>query len=393
MPGQYRGWFNALMWASIALTDRSPFKSVLGYETLKDEKGEEMHKSKGNAIWFDEAVEKIGADIMRLLYCLQNPAQELRFGFNVAKEPKNNLSILYNISKLIRRTNKPGKYFIEDKWIISKFNSLIKKATDDLENLHPHNASRELQNFWLSDLSRGYIQLVRDRLANDDEAVNNVLIEAYTGLIKMCAPIVPFVTEKIWQELRAKKTVKKESVHLSDWPKFNEKKINKNLEKQFKIAFEIIERGLAERDKAQIGLKWPLSKVILKVPKEINLNVEMKEIIMRQLNVKNIGLEISNEINVELDTKLTPELEAEGHAREFARHIQAARKNAGLKKGDLVDIEIVTDDYMKKVIEDNIKFLNERTHTRKIKFATGLDKKTFEFEIKGRKVTIHFCNY
>ncbi|MBI5804023.1 class I tRNA ligase family protein, partial [Candidatus Pacearchaeota archaeon] len=91
MPGQYRGWLNAVMWAGVALTGKTPFKSMFGYETLKDERGEEMHKSKGNAIWFDEAVEKMGADPIRLLYCLQDPSQELRFGFNVIQETKNNL--------------------------------------------------------------------------------------------------------------------------------------------------------------------------------------------------------------------------------------------------------------------------------------------------------------
>src|SRR4030066_1066907 len=112
MPGQSRGWFNALMWASVALTGKAPYKSLFGYETLKDEKGEEMHKSKGNAIWFDEAVEKIGADSMRLLYCLQDPSQELRFGFNVVKEPTNTLNIFYNISRLLDKPRKKNKISI-----------------------------------------------------------------------------------------------------------------------------------------------------------------------------------------------------------------------------------------------------------------------------------------
>ena len=120
-----------------------------------------MHKSKGNAIWFSEAVEKIGADAMRLLYSLQDPAQELRFGFNVMKEPRNRINILYNLSKLIKNSKIKEISNIEDKWIFSKFNSMIKKVTEELENLHPHNATRVLQNFWLNDLSRSYIQIGR----------------------------------------------------------------------------------------------------------------------------------------------------------------------------------------------------------------------------------------
>ena len=163
IPGQSRGWFNALMWASIALTGKAPFKKIFGYESLRDEKGEEMHKSKGNAIWFDEASDKIGADTMRLLYCLQDPSQEMKFGFNVANDPRNNINILYNISKLLEK-GKISSLKIEDKWILSKLNSLIKKVTEEIENLHPHLASRALKNFWINDLSRGYIQIVRERI-------------------------------------------------------------------------------------------------------------------------------------------------------------------------------------------------------------------------------------
>lgn len=390
MPGQYRGWFNALMWASAALSGKAPFKSILGYETLKDEKGEEMHKSKGNAIWFDEAVEKIGADSMRLLYCLQNPAQELRFGFNAAKEPKNNMNILYNISRLIKNVEKTAKYEIEDKWILSKFNSLIKKVTSELENLHPHTATRELQEFWLDNLSRGYIQIVRDRITEDDEKVNSVLLEVYLDLLKLCAPIVPFMTEKIWQEMKEKGIVEEESVHLSDWPKFDKKKIDEKLEIEFDVVFEIIEKGLAERDKAKIGLRWPLSKAVVHLSESVELDVNLKEIIMRQLNVKEIEFDKGKEISVKLELKMTPELEAEGYAREFARQVQAARKKAGLQKGDEIVLKISVDKNFQKILEMHKKYLLERTNSKEIKFTD--DKKNFdaEFSIKEKKAAISF---
>jgi len=249
MPGQYRGWFNALFWAGVTLTNKAPFKSLFGYESLKDEKGEEMHKSKGNAIWFDEAVEKIGADTMRLLYGLQDPGQELKFGFGVLKEPRNRINILYNLSRLIEdsKIKKISNIKIEDKWILSRFNSLIKIYTDELENLHPHTAIRALQDFWLNDLSRGYIQIVRNRISEEDKAVEFILNEIYVNLTKLCAPIIPFIAEKIWQDLKVKKIVKEESVHLCELPQYDKKKIDKKLEEKFYIAFQIIEKGLAER--------------------------------------------------------------------------------------------------------------------------------------------------
>ncbi|MEK6844078.1 MAG: isoleucine--tRNA ligase [Nanoarchaeota archaeon] len=392
MPGQYRGWFNALMWASVALEEEAPFKSILGYETLKDEKGEEMHKSKGNAIWFDEAVEKIGADTMRLLYCLQNPAQELRFGFNIAKEPRNNLNILDNISRLINNPIKLKIVRVEDEWILSKFNSLIKTVGGELEELHPHQAARALQNFWLNILSRGYIQLVRDRLANNENEVESILQEIYVNLLKLCAPFVPFITEKIWLELKEKKIVKEESVHLCDWPEYDKKKIDKKLEDSFDKAFEIIEKGLAERDKLKIGLKWPLAKISI-TSENLNLG-DLKEIIARQLNVKNVEFKSGKEFLIELDTKMTPELESEGYSREFARHIQSERKKAGLEKKDIIELKVKTENSLRNMLEKHKEFLLERTNSKSIEFIDKMqDKDTIELKIRDKKLVVFFRNF
>ena len=91
---------------------------------------------------------------MRLLYCLQDPSQELKFGFNVVKEPRNRINILYNLSRLVENSKTKKISKIEDLWILSKLNSLIKKVTEELEEMHTHTATRALQDFWLNDLSR-----------------------------------------------------------------------------------------------------------------------------------------------------------------------------------------------------------------------------------------------
>ncbi|MCH8945418.1 MAG: isoleucine--tRNA ligase [Nanoarchaeota archaeon] len=394
MPGQSRGWFNALFWASITLTNRAPFKSLFGYESLKDEKGEEMHKSKGNILWFDDVIEKTGADPIRLLYCLQDPSQELRFGFNVIKEPKNNLNILYNIGRLVENSEESKKIKIEDKWILSRLNSLIEYSTKELENLHPHLETRALKNFWLNDLSRGYIRIIRERLLSNDAAAKSVLKNVYLNLIKLCAPIIPFTTEKIWQDLRIKKIVEKESIHLSSWPKADKKKINKKLEKKFDIVFNIIEKGLSERDKAKIGLRWPLINVI--VSGSFNLEKKFKEIIKKQLNVKKVSFKkiASEDVEVELNTKITPELEAEGYARELSRHVQAFRKKLGLEKKDSVELFIFTDNELKKILEKQKEFIKERTNSERLEISESVttDKEKFknrtDFKIKNKRGSI-----
>jgi len=392
MPGQYRGWFNALFWASVCLDGRAPFKSIFGYESLKDEKGDEMHKSKGNAIWFDDAVEKIGADPMRLLYCLQDPSQELRFGFSVLKEPKSNLNILQNIERLVVKSGKNKIKNAEDKWIISKFNSLIKKVTSELEELHPHLATRALQEFWLNDLSRGYIQIVRDRLAENDSEVLSVLEEVYAGLMKLCAPIIPFSTEDIWQKLLEKKIVDEKSVHLCDWPAPDEKKIDAELEERFKIIFEVVEKGLGIRDKEGVGLRWPLKRATVAVTESLDLPDNLKEIIARQLNVKEIEIKQGKEFNVKFDFRMTPELEAEGFARELARKIQAERKNRGLKKGEMISTKIHVSSDVQEMLEKHIEFLKERTNSSKIEFTDdkSLGKNEISFEIRSKKFNIIF---
>ena len=391
MPGQYRGWFNALFWASAELTGKAPTKAVLGYETLKDEKGEEMHKSKGNAIWFDDAVKKAGADPIRLIYCLQDPSLELRFGFNALKEPSNNLNILFNLSKLMESSKDVKIKKIEDKWILSKYNSLISYVTNELEEFHPHNATKALLNFWINDFSRGYIQIVRDRLAEEDEEARMVLREVYIGLLKMLSPIIPFLTEKLWQELRDKKIVKEESVHLTDWPKADKKKINPELEKEFKVMMEIVESGLKERDKAKIGLKWPLASVTVSMEEKIAENIQ--EIIARQLNVKKVICEKAKGFEIELNLNMTEELEAEGFAREIARKVQAERKNAGLQKGQLIDLNLVVDSDLKNKISKHLEFLSERTNSKNINFV---DEKKINngivFTVRERKIVISFRN-
>ncbi len=390
MPGQFRGWFNALMWASVTLTGKAPFKSLFGYESLKDEKGEEMHKSKGNTIWFDEAVEKFGADPIRLLYCLQDPSQELRFGFNVLKEPKNNLNILLNIKKLIEKEKNIKVSKIEDKWIFSKLNNLINKVTIELENLHPHLATRALKDFWLNNFSRNYIKFIRERLSDKDKEAIYTLKEVYVNLIKLLAPIIPFTTEEIWQELKENKIVKEESIHLTEFPKADKKRIDKKIELKFNIVLQIIEKGLATRDKEKIGLKWPLAKAII-YSKEHQPLIELENIIKTQLNVKEIELKVNHkasEISVELDTKMTPELEAEGYARNMIRNIQAFRKKLGLQQKDTVKTTIICSEKLKDMLEKHKELVADKTNSKELEITTKA-KETFKnktnFKVKEER--------
>jgi valyl-tRNA synthetase len=176
---------------------------------------------------------------------------------------------------------------------------------------------------------------------------------------------------------------------LSEWPKVESKKINEKLEKEFEQLLKIVELGMAARDEAKIGLRWPLAAA--KVYGDFKLSEELEEIIMRQLNVKSVKFAKGKELKVQLDLKITPELEAEGFAREFARKIQAERKNAGLKKGDMISLKVSCDKKLREMLNKNIHFLVERTNSSKIEFVDGkLPEKAINFEIKEKKISAIF---
>ncbi len=397
MPGQYRGWFNALFWASVTITGKAPYKSILGYETLKDEKGKEMHKSLGNAIWAKEALEKLGADPLRLTFCLQDPTSELWFGWNSVKEPNRALNVFWNISRLVLESKqkqiKSKIENIEDEWILSKLNTTIETITKELENIHPHIATKILIDFWLNDFSRGYIQFIRNRISKKDNKAFNIIYHIYIELLKLLAPICPFITELIYQELKEKFRFKEESIHLQSWPKSNKKLIDKKLEKDFAFVKQIIEKTLAVRSESGIGIRWPLAT--LTITSDQKLIPELENIIMKQVNVKKIITKKSKEkkLEVKLDTKSTVELEAEGYIREIARFIQGARKKAELKKEQKISLVIACEKKIQEYTKKYESFIKERVNASKITIGEKIKKKyihAYSKKIKKYEIKIAF---
>jgi len=378
---QIRGWFYSLMFCSAAVFGKAPYKEVSMIGWVVDKKGNKMSKSVGNMITGEEAIKELGADILRYYFCWDIAPYELqKFNFDIAKKEIGRiLNVLWNLPNLAE----PGKLKteeIEDKWILSKLNSITKEYQEGLENFELHSALRKISDFILNDLSRDYVKMSRDR-------DNGFLISHCLEIIlRLLAPVIPFITEKIWQRLRDKKIVKEESVHLSKWPKVNENRIDKPLEEKFCILLQIIERGLAERDKLKIGLKWPLAKATVYCPEK--LVKEFERIIQNQLNVKSINWKINKEMKIKFDTNLTPELEAEGYAREMSRQIQAFRKKLGLNKKDLVETIIITDEKFRKILEKQKKSIKDKTNSKILRIVTT-SKERFKnkigFKIKDKR--------
>jgi isoleucyl-tRNA synthetase len=356
---QTRGWFYTLHVLGAVLFDKPAYKNVICAGHVVDEKGEKMSKSKGNIIKPDEMIGQTGVDAVRLQFCTSDAGNQKRFSYNLMKESVIPfLTVLYNCNNYYNQAEKKkAKNNLEDKWIISRLNTLIKEVTKDLENYSLNDPFEKLLGFVIKEFSRGYIQITRDR---DD--TREILGEVLEKLSLLIAPFAPYISEHIHQNFD------KNSVHLSKWPKADEKKIDKKLEEKFAHAFSIIEKGLAERDKAQIGLKWPLAKA--KISGKEKLKQDLQDIVMRQLNVKKLEFIDGETLEIELDIKLTPELEAEGYAREISRAVQAERKKKGLVKSDKIKLLVSSEKEFLDKISKEKEMIMERTNAKTLDLST-----------------------
>uniref|UniRef100_A0A7C4M5Q3 Isoleucine--tRNA ligase n=1 Tax=candidate division CPR3 bacterium TaxID=2268181 RepID=A0A7C4M5Q3_UNCC3 len=363
-PGQFKNWFYSLIAMSTVLENTNPFKKVLGFATLLGEDGRPMHKSWGNAIEFNEAADKIGVDVMRWMYVIQNPSDNLLFGYKKADETRRkfhlmlwnvyNFFVTYaNVDKYDASKNKDAKKNLLDNWILSKLYRVISLVTEKLEIYDAQSASLAIQKF-IDDLSTWYIRRCRDRVGptventNDKIAFYNTLYKVLVELAKLLAPFIPFISEEIYTNLTDEL-----SVHLASWPRVDRRLIDKDLEIKMDKVREIVELGHAERKIKKIKVRQPLASLKIK-----NLNLKLTEdfikLIRDELNIKKVEMiKGKGKLTVELDTFLSSRLKAEGEARELVRKIQLARKEIGCKITDEVLVYLPNwplefTDYIKK---------------------------------------------
>jgi len=307
LPGQFSHWFYAILTMSTVLEKLPPFKVLQGYATMRDEHGEEMHKSKGNAIWFDDAAEKIGADVMRWMFAKHNPIQNLNFGYGPAEEIKRTLLTLWNVysffityanidkfnpvSKKITRENLTKL----DRWIISRTNSLTKKCDEFYNNYDVAAVVKEVE-FYFDELSNWYLRRNRRRFWKsendlDKETAYLVLYNCLVNLIKLISPIVPFWTEDMYQNLA--KSVDENaplSIHLCDFPVVDESLIDEELEKETAQVQKIVSMGRSARNRINIKVRQPLAEIIIGLPKdEKPFDESAINTILEELNIKKVS--------------------------------------------------------------------------------------------------------
>jgi isoleucyl-tRNA synthetase len=388
---QTRLWFYMLQLASNIALGENCYKAMYTHGMLRDVEGVKMSKSLGNIISPEEVLGKYGVDTMRL-YTMTTPAgEDMSFSWEEIKLKYRELDILLNITNyLIDYTKEvpktlPKKLNIEDKWILSRLNSTIKECTELLDENWLDKAPKLVEQLFLS-LSREYIQYTRYR--TEDKTIFKIIFEVLLNTLKMFSITCPYITEHLYQKLKEKYGLKEESIQMHTWPKYNPKLINKKLEKSMTETSKIIQEILAQREKAQIGVRWPLKKaeVTLKNSKDLK---PLKKIIQNQTNIKELVLK-EGEQKIELDLTITPELEVEGFARELTRRVQAFRKKAGLKMQDQIELAIITDYSFGKWEKE----IQQKVGAKKITITNDKLGEEFEYkkpeEIKGKTFEIMF---
>ena len=301
---QTRGWFYTLLIISTFLTGKSPYKNVLVNDLLLDSEGKKMSKSKGNIVEPFTTMKEYGADTVRFYLPYVSPVwTPLKFDVNGLKEVhskffnplKNTYSfftIYANIDNIDPRSYEVSYNDLEeiDKWLFSKLNKLIKNVTDSYEEYDLNKVVKYLTDFVSEDLSNWYIRRNRKRfwgseLNNSKKCVYYTTYKTLLDLSKLIAPITPFISEEIYQNL-----TDEESVHLSDFPKYDESLINDAIEEKMDLVRDLISLGRNVREEQKIKVRQPIKEVILD-GKNKDILSDLTDLIKEELNVKEIVFE------------------------------------------------------------------------------------------------------
>ena len=302
---QTRGWFYSLLAESTLLFNKAPYKNVIVLGHVQDENGQKMSKSKGNAVDPFDALNKYGADAIRWYFYINSaPWLPNRFhGKAVVEGQRKFMSTLWNTYAFFvlyanidnfdatKYTLNYDKLPVMDKWLLSKLNTMVKTVDEDLGSYKIPEAARALQEF-VDDMSNWYVRRSRERFwaKGMEQDKINAYMTLYTALVtvaKAAAPMIPFMTEDIYQNLvRSIDADAPESIHLCDYPEVNEAWIDKDLEANMEELLEIVVLGRACRNTANIKNRQPIGTMYVKAEKA--MDKFYTDIIADELNVKEV---------------------------------------------------------------------------------------------------------
>ncbi|MBI2063950.1 MAG: class I tRNA ligase family protein [Candidatus Yanofskybacteria bacterium] len=306
---QTRGWFYTLLAVSTLLGKKAPYKNVVSYSHVLDEKGKKMSKSLGNAVDPWVIIEKFGVDAARwYFYTVNDPADPKLFSVNdIGKKMNGFIMTMLNSLRFFELYAKPSGKKMKaspfgqlDFWILSRLNTLVHNAAGSLDNYDLTTAAREIEKFVVDDLSNWWIRRSRQRFQrptgkNELEQAVELLRFLLAELSKILAPFTPFLADHIYKKLDNRK----ESVHLEDWPKTKKKLLNPELEAQMAELRDAVAHGLAQRKERGIKVRQPLASITLKKTEKFELNLE--RLLMDELNIKRVYYDTSQPDTLKLD--------------------------------------------------------------------------------------------
>jgi len=322
-PGQFRNWFYALLAMSAMMSRKAPFRVLLGHALVRDARGEEMHKSTGNSIAFDEAADQLGAEIMRYLYASQKPTQNLNFpDLPNPGDPPAKGTIDGEIRKKLLTWWNCYSFFITyaqvdewrpgdreeipvssrhelDRWVLSRLQDLIGTAHKSWADFSPYRFTDQFEKF-NDQFSNWYLRRSRRRFWKsesdlDKESAYQTLYEVLTTLTRLMAPILPFLTEEMYQNLvRSIDPDAPETVHLWPYPQVDQDRVDRELEAQIDCVIRTKNLGLSLRNVARVKVRQPLGQLWVRptdnADRTILSDAHFVAQILEECNVKSLGL-------------------------------------------------------------------------------------------------------
>ncbi|MBT4034407.1 MAG: isoleucine--tRNA ligase [Candidatus Marinimicrobia bacterium] len=321
LPGQFRNWFYAILAMSTVMEKKPPIKTIMGHALVKDEHGDDMHKSAGNAIWFEDAAEKMGVDVMRWMYASQVPVNNLNFGYHAADEVRRKVLTLWNTYSFFVTYARLDKFdpmsalnestLTElDRWILARLNQLVGQARKDYDSYQADKLMLKINRF-VDELSNWYVRRSRRRFwksENDTDkwAAYHTLYQALVTLSKLIAPISPFFTEALYQNLVvALDPEAPGSIHLCSFPEVDERRLDDELLRRVDVVIKTVELGRAARNKANLKVRQPLANISVYFPGEQDraFASDLQGQILEELNIKTLTVVENADDLVQYDIK------------------------------------------------------------------------------------------
>ncbi len=413
---QIRGWFFSLLRVGDLLFGRAPYKSVLMHGFFLDERGREMSKSLGNFVPPEEIVERFGRDVFRVTVLTKVPWQDLRFSWDRLKETQKRLSIVWNVYVFATTYLRDMELGVLDevrdpvnRWLLSRFNSTLKKVYESMERYYLHDATNALLDFFVEDLSRLYVRVARKKLRSKDEGVikewANALYMVLRDMLPVLAIYAPLTAEEIYQK-SFRQEGDPESVNMLLLPEVREDLISKELEDEMDLVKEVVSAIGNARSKAKVRKRIPLKKaVVVGVDNFSQVVGRFKDVLQVESNVKEIvvGEPPQGEGWTKADfsrgevflyTEVGEEELIEGLARELIRRIQEMRKELGLTIGlERIEVYIQGGEAVAKAVEsyrEDIAWDSDADLVKVVSSEEEVPSESFgkEWDVNGERVYI-----